>query len=112
MLQIQKVEGRRVLATNEAPAGARLVARVAGANGLCPSTSLVLDLFDPDGRLLTTASANGPFTCPLIDGTLDDSPAFSVARDLRAGRYTVCERSANNSDVGETVLDVEVVPSP
>ncbi|TAK26631.1 MAG: hypothetical protein EPO40_20005 [Myxococcaceae bacterium] len=96
----------------EATAGARLVARVAGANGLCPSTSLVLDLFDPDGRLLTTANANGPFACPLIDGTLADSPAFSVARDLRAGRYTVCERSASNSDVGETVLDVEVVPAP
>lgn len=96
----------------EVTAGARLVARAAGANGLCPNTALALDLFDPGGRLLGTANANGPFGCPLIDGTLADSPAFSVARDLVAGRYTVCQRSANNSDVGETVLDVEVVPAP
>jgi hypothetical protein len=96
----------------EATAGSRIVARAAGANGLCPNTALTLDLFDPDGRLLTTVNSNGAFGCPIVDGTLPDSPAFSVARDLRAGRYTVCERSANNSDVGENVLDVEVVPAP
>jgi hypothetical protein len=96
----------------EVTAGSRLVARAAGANGLCPNTALTLDLFDPAGRLLGTANANGAFGCPLLDGTLADSPAFSVARDLAAGRYTVCQRSANNSDVGETVLDVEVVPAP
>jgi hypothetical protein len=96
----------------EAAAGARLVARAAGADGLCPNTALTLDLFDPGGRLLITANANGAFGCPLVDGTLADSPAFSVARDLRAGRYTVCARSANNSDVGEAVLDVEVLPAP
>ncbi len=95
-----------------ATAGARLVARAVGTNGLCPNTSLVLDLFDPDGRLLATVNANGPFGCPLLDGTLSDNPGFSVARDLRAGRYTVCQRSANNSDVGEDVLDVEVVSAP
>lgn len=95
-------------ASAEATAGGSLVARVAGPTGLCPSTTLTLDLFDPDGRLLTTVAANGIGGCPIIDGTLPDSPAFSVARDLRAGRYTVCARSASSVDVGETVLDVEV----
>lgn len=111
-VQVSLASGDIDCVSVEATAGARLVARAAGANGLCPSTTLTLDLFDPDGRLLSTVNSNGPFGCPLIDGTLPGSLAFSVARDLRAGRYTVCERSANNSDVGENILDVEVLPAP
>ncbi len=96
----------------EAIEGGRLVARAVGVNGTCPSSTLTLDLFDPGGRLLTTVNANGAGNCPIIDGTLPDSPAFSVARGLRAGRYVVCERSATSVDVGENVLDVDVTAAP
>lgn len=95
-----------------ATANDRIVARAANAAGLCPSTTLTLDLFDPDGRLLTTVTNNGIGGCPIIDGTLPDSLAFSVARGLRAGRYTVCARSGSSANVGETVLDVDLSPAP
>lgn len=95
----------------DVPAMGRVFARVNAANGTCVSGSLALDLLDANGRLLGTNAVSGAGGCPMIRGDdLRAPPVFAWARDLAAGRYTVCVRNPATArgPVADYVVDVNV----
>lgn len=94
----------------DVPAMGRVFARANFASGYCTSGQLGLDLYGPMNAYLGSATTSGAFGCPQIDGSYTTgSPAtalFPWARDLAAGRYTVCVR---NPASGRPAVDNYVV---
>lgn len=95
----------------DVPDRGQVFARVNLPNGTCASGQLALDLLDTRGRLLGSNTVSGVAGCPMIRGQdLRMPPVFAWARDLAAGRYTVCVRNpaAARGAVPDYVVDVSV----
>lgn len=88
----------------DVPAMGRVFARANYPSGLCVSGQLALDLYGPMAAYLGSATTSGAFGCPQIDGAYlnGTTQVFPWARDLAAGRYTVCVR---NPATGRPAVD-------
>lgn len=91
-------------------ANGSLVARANASSGFCYSgttTTLSLDVYDANGRLLGGDSNSGSFGCPRIDSR-DPSGNFAWASMLPAGDYSVCvrNRATGGAAIPNYVLDL------
>lgn len=89
------------------PERGTVFAQAVSLAGTC-TANLAIDLYSPDSRPLGTDADSGPASCPRIDG---NAPDFPWARQLPAGRYTVCVREAGDRrPVTGYVLSVHTGP--
>lgn len=93
----------------DVPAMGRVFARANYGSGYCVSGQLEIDLYGPMNVYLGSTISSGAFGCPMIDGSYGGmTPLFPYARNLAAGRYTVCVRNpaTGRPAVADYVLDV------